>query len=185
MPGAHTVLGGTDVARFRPPGEPTERREGVFVGRILPHTGLNYLIEAMDPDVPLAIVGRRSRHSASDRLLAGLAEGKRIRFIEGQALESGEWAPPAEDPAIVATLQNALCVVLPSVRRTVFGPSIGVPELLGLVVLEGMACGAPAIVTDVSSLPEVVVDGETGFVVPPNGPGALRAKIPLAVGASR
>jgi glycosyltransferase involved in cell wall biosynthesis len=40
-----------------------------------------------------------------------------------------------------------------------------------------MACGAPAIVTNVASLPEVVVDGETGFIVPPNDPVALRTKL--------
>jgi glycosyltransferase involved in cell wall biosynthesis len=175
---ARTILGGTDVATFRPPTEPTERREVVFVGRILPHKGVNYLIEAMDADMSLAIVGRRWRHAAAfDRLLSTLAEGKRIRFVEGRAFESGVWAPHTEDPTIVATLQNALCVVLPSVHTTVFGDRYDIPELLGLVVLEGMACGAPAIVTDVCSLPEVVVDGETGFVVPPNDAGALRSKI--------
>src|SRR5204863_5377575 len=52
-----------------------------------------------------------------------------------------------------------------------------VPELLGQTPLEAMACGTPAIVTNVASLPEVVADGETGFVVPPNDPTALREKI--------
>jgi glycosyltransferase involved in cell wall biosynthesis len=40
-----------------------------------------------------------------------------------------------------------------------------------------MACGAPAICTDVASLPEVVEDGVTGFVVPPNDPQALGRKL--------
>jgi glycosyltransferase involved in cell wall biosynthesis len=40
-----------------------------------------------------------------------------------------------------------------------------------------MACGAPAICTDVASMPEVVEDGVTGFVVPPNDPEALRRKL--------
>ena len=50
-------------------------------------------------------------------------------------------------------------------------------ELLGQTLLEGMACGAPAIATDVCSLPEVVEDGVTGFIVPPNDPTALGEKI--------
>jgi len=52
-----------------------------------------------------------------------------------------------------------------------------VPELLGLVVLESMACGTPVIVTRVASLPELVEDGVTGFVVPPNDPGAIRDRL--------
>jgi glycosyltransferase involved in cell wall biosynthesis len=40
-----------------------------------------------------------------------------------------------------------------------------------------MACGRPAICTDVASMPEVVVDRDTGFVVPPNDPPALGAAI--------
>jgi starch synthase len=52
-----------------------------------------------------------------------------------------------------------------------------VPELLGQTLLEGMACGAPALCTDVASLPEVVENGVTGLVVPPNDPAALRQAI--------
>ena len=40
-----------------------------------------------------------------------------------------------------------------------------------------MACGTPAVCTDVASMPEVVAHGLTGFVVPPNDPAALRAKL--------
>ena len=40
-----------------------------------------------------------------------------------------------------------------------------------------MACGRPAICTDVASMPEVVVDGDTGYVVPPGNPAALGAAI--------
>ncbi|MFJ7975317.1 N-acetyl-alpha-D-glucosaminyl L-malate synthase BshA [Peribacillus sp. NPDC096379] len=37
-------------------------------------------------------------------------------------------------------------------------------ESFGLVLLEGMACGVPAIGTNVGGIPEVIVDGETGFI---------------------
>jgi starch synthase len=40
-----------------------------------------------------------------------------------------------------------------------------------------MACGTPVIVSDAGSLPELVTDGETGFVVPPNDPAAIRAAV--------
>jgi glycosyltransferase involved in cell wall biosynthesis len=40
-----------------------------------------------------------------------------------------------------------------------------------------MACGTPAIVSDAASLPELVEDGVTGFIVPPNDPAAIRGAI--------
>jgi glycosyltransferase involved in cell wall biosynthesis len=40
-----------------------------------------------------------------------------------------------------------------------------------------MACGTPAICTDVASMPEVVENGVTGFIVPPNDPAALGEKL--------
>jgi glycosyltransferase involved in cell wall biosynthesis len=78
---------------------------------------------------------------------------------------------------MVRAYRRALCVVLPSVYRDCYGAESRVPELLGQTLLEGMACGIPAICTDVASMPEVVVDGVTGFVVPPNDPTALGDKL--------
>ena len=40
-----------------------------------------------------------------------------------------------------------------------------------------LACEAPALCTRVASLPEVVDDGVTGFVVPPNDPAALGERL--------
>ena len=47
-------------------------------------------------------------------------------------------------------------------------------EGLGLVFLEAMASGLPVLSTNVSAIPEVVVDGETGLLVPPDDVGCLR-----------
>jgi alpha-maltose-1-phosphate synthase len=78
---------------------------------------------------------------------------------------------------LVAEYQNAMACVLPSVYWDVYGARTLVPELLGQTLLEAMACGTPAICTNVASMPEVVVDGSTGFVVRPNDPSALRAAL--------
>lgn len=48
-------------------------------------------------------------------------------------------------------------------------------EGLGLVFLEAMATGQPVLASGVSAVPEVVVDGETGRLVPPSDPGAWAA----------
>jgi glycosyltransferase involved in cell wall biosynthesis len=63
------------------------------------------------------------------------------------------------------------------VYRDCYGFESRVPELLGQTLIEGMACGTPAVCTAVASMPEVVADGETGFVVPPNDPPTLRARL--------
>ena len=70
-------------------------------------------------------------------------------------------------------------LVLPSVDRTCYGRPVRVSELLGLVAIEAMASGTPVIASRIGGLPEVVVDGETGFLVPP----ATRA--PYTSGSSR
>jgi glycosyltransferase involved in cell wall biosynthesis len=46
-------------------------------------------------------------------------------------------------------------------------------EGFGLVLLEAMAAGRPIVASRVATIPEVVVDGETGLLVPPGEPLAL------------
>ncbi|MCD4784523.1 MAG: N-acetyl-alpha-D-glucosaminyl L-malate synthase BshA [Candidatus Eremiobacteraeota bacterium] len=48
-----------------------------------------------------------------------------------------------------------------------------VKESFGLAVLEAAACGVPAVVTDIGGLPEVVINGETGFVTPAEDTSAM------------
>lgn len=50
-------------------------------------------------------------------------------------------------------------------------------EPLGMQVAEAGACGKPAVVTRVGGMPEIIVDGETGLVVPPEEPTALAEAI--------
>ena len=64
-------------------------------------------------------------------------------------------------------------VVLPSVYDDMYGGHTEIPELLGQTLLEGMACGTPAVGTHVASIPEIIEDGVTGLLVAPNNPAML------------
>lgn len=169
-PDAHVIYGGVDTERFRPdPGVPREGRV-LYVGRVLPHKGIHDLIRAVPRDLPLDIIG----HVRDDRYLADLerlAAGRRVTFRH----EVG-------DEELVDAYRRALCVVLPSVYRDFYGNTTRIPELLGQTLLEGMACGTPAVATDVASLPEVVEDGVTGFVVPAGRPEVLRERLERLAG---
>lgn len=164
-PWARVILGGVDTEKFSP--DPSVRRDGtvLFVGRLLPHKGVNDLVNAAPPDVPVELIGQAYNPRFLGDLKA-LAAGKRVNFRHD-----------CDDAALVRAYRKALCIVLPSVYRTLYGDQTKVPELLGQTLLEGMACGTPAICTNVASMPEVVEDGVTGFVVPPNDPDTLGNRI--------
>ena len=65
-------------------------------------------------------------------------------------------------------------VATPSVYKDMYGKEQPYTELLGLTSLEAMACGVPVVVSNAGSLPEIVTAGETGYIVPPGDPAALR-----------
>jgi glycosyltransferase involved in cell wall biosynthesis len=167
---AHVILGGVDTAKFSP--GVVAQDAVLFVGRLLPHKGIHDLIEAVGTDVPLRIVGRAMDPGYLNDLRARAA-GKCVTFLHD-----------TDDQQLVAEYRRAFCVVLPSVYTTPDGATTVVPELLGQTLLEAMACGRPAICTDVASMPEVVVDGETGYIVPPGQPAALGAAIMKCVADS-
>jgi glycosyltransferase involved in cell wall biosynthesis len=52
-------------------------------------------------------------------------------------------------------------------------------EAFGLVVIESMAVGTPVVAANVGGLPEIVRDGLDGFLVPPDNPGEIAAKLLL------
>jgi glycosyltransferase involved in cell wall biosynthesis len=166
LPRATVIYGGVDAMKFSPPPAGAARQiDCLFVGRLLPHKGVDTLIEAIPPGCRTLILG-----PAPDgrylRDLHRLAAAKPIAFRHD-----------SDDGALLEAYRSAKCVVLPSVYEDRYGGVTNVPELLGQTLLEGMACGAATIATAVASLPEVVIDGVTGFVVPPRDPARLRSAL--------
>jgi glycosyltransferase involved in cell wall biosynthesis len=164
---ARVIYGGVDPERFHPDPAVSRTNEVVVVSRLQPHKGINYVIDAVDDEMSLRIIGRPFAFAAKYReLLIERAAGKNVVFDE-----------ECDDTGLIRAYQRALCIVAPSVYNSVFGEYRPNTELLGLALLEGMACGRPGIASKVASLPELVEDGVTGFIVPANDPEAIRAKI--------
>ena len=158
------IYGGVDTQKFSP-GIRARSNTPLFVGRLLPHKGVDYLIEAVGGGIALDIVGR-IYHPGYFDLLKTRGQNKSVSFYTD-----------IDDQGLVKRYREALVTVLPSVYENCYGDRTHVPELLGLVALESLACGTPVILTDVGALPEIIEDGTTGFLVPPNNPRAIREKI--------
>lgn len=130
----------------------TSRRTVMFVGRITRQKGLSYFLQAakdLPDDVQLV-------------LAAGAPDTPEIKaeveslVAELSASRSGvTWIPEhLPQPELAALLTQTDLFVCPSIY-----------EPLGIVNLEAMACGAAVIGTATGGIPEVVVQGETGWLV--------------------
>jgi len=164
------IYGGVDPTRFRP--QPADARHGVlFVGRFTPHKGLDRLIGALPVGAELTCVGSFGHdpappESGYGELLRRLAQDRAVRFAGT--------VPDAELPEIY---RRAQVFVLPSVHRTVYGKHVAISELLGLSVLEAMGSGTPVVCSRIGGVPEIVRDGETGFLVEPGNVEELRDRL--------
>jgi glycosyltransferase involved in cell wall biosynthesis len=169
---ASVVYGGVDPARYRP--DPGATRAGVlFVGRLTPHKGVDRLLRALPDGAALTVVGTaghdpRPPESGYPALLAGLAAGRRVRFL-----------PAVSDLELAELYRRAAVLVLPSVHETCYGRRVAISELLGLAVIEAMASGTPVVCSRIGGLPEVVEEAETGFLVTPGDVGELRDRLAL------
>jgi glycosyltransferase involved in cell wall biosynthesis len=146
------IKGGVDAAYFCPQATRPERDRVLFVGRLLPHKGVDSLIEALPHNLPLTVCGRPYRADYEWRM-RHLAVGKQVEFVAD-----------ADDAKVRDLYRRAWVTVLPSVYQDCFGASHVAPELMGFALLESMACGTPVACSRVGAMPEYVRDGEVGFV---------------------
>lgn len=124
----------------------------LFVGDLTRDKGINILLQAYAglADVPpLVLLGRSTSAMPTE--------------LPENVIALGPW--PHE--AVMRAWQRSSVGLLPSLT----------PETFGIVVIEAMANGRPVIASRIGGLPDVVVEGETGFLVPPGDATALRDRL--------
>ena len=172
----HVVRNGIDTEEFKPDhgrsvldtyGIDADRPSVVFVGRITRQKGLIHLVRAasrLDPQTQLVLLaGAPDTPEIAREIGDAFAELERTR---GNVVWVEKMLPRAEVRQI---LSHATVFCTPSVY-----------EPLGIVNLEAMACETAVVASAVGGIPEVVVDGRTGYLVPYD---PARADDPEAVAA--
>lgn len=152
---------GVDLEKFRPAQEPVGTPLVVLPARMLWDKGVGVMAEAAR-----SLKGRREVRVA---LVGASDPGNPARIPEDTLQEWAaeglvEWWGFNKDMPEV--YRQAQVVALPSMGE-------GLPTAL----LEAAACERPIVATDVPGCREVVLDGETGLLVPPNDPAALAAAV--------
>jgi glycosyltransferase involved in cell wall biosynthesis len=135
----------------------------IFVGNIIPRKGCHFLLRALT-ELPkeswqLEIVGDLT------------VDAKHVRQLKIQASASAiseniHWHGRLSDADLARLLTNSQLLVLPSTY-----------EGFGIVYLEGMNHGLPAIATTSGAAHEIITDGVNGFLVPADCPAALAGHI--------
>lgn len=165
-----------------------ERRQGIAAG-IAPErivTVLNGLADAPAPPPPqpggprrVLFIGRLDRQKGFDILLrATEGLGHRLALRALGAAVVGDQALGAAERPDVALL--GWCDEARIRQELAWADLVVIPsrwEGFGLVALEAMRAGRAVLATRVGGLPEVIEDGRTGWLVPPEDPAALRAAL--------
>jgi glycosyltransferase involved in cell wall biosynthesis len=127
--------------------QPGKQEYFAFLGRIAPEKGLDRAIHiARECGIPLKIAAKVDKvdHEYYEERIRPLIDGKDVEYI-------GE----INDRQKPAFLSGAIALLVP----------IDWPEPFGLVMIEAMACGTPVIAFNRGSVPEIIEDGLTGFIV--------------------
>jgi colanic acid/amylovoran biosynthesis glycosyltransferase len=156
---------GIDCTHFHPSPESSLPNLILFVGRLVEKKGLKYLIEAMTtvsakvPAASLVVIGDGPLRASLESQAAGL--GACCSFLGAQNHEE-----------VCRWLKRATLLCVPSTEAD-NGDSEGLP----IVLAEAQAMGVPVVSTQHAGIPELVIDGVTGQLVPERDSAALAEAI--------
>jgi glycosyltransferase involved in cell wall biosynthesis len=128
--------------------QPSKHDYLAVLGRIAPEKGVDRAIKiAMRCGIPLKIAAKvdRADQDYYDQLISPLITGNPLVEYIGEISDNEK----------SEFLSGAMGLLLP----------IDWPEPFGLVMIESMACGTPVIAYNRGSVPEIIEDGLTGFIV--------------------
>ncbi|MDP3972403.1 MAG: glycosyltransferase, partial [Candidatus Nanopelagicales bacterium] len=125
----------------------------LFVGRIARQKGISHLLAAaqlFDPSIPVVLLA-----SSPDTPELGAEVAAEVEKLRAQRAAVHWIDTQLSRSDVIQFLSHCLLFACPSIY-----------EPLGIVNLEAMACSAPVVASAVGGIPEVVVDGVTGRLVP-------------------
>lgn len=124
----------------------------LFVGRIDPEKGVHHAM-----DTAIALRKKLIIAAKLDAQVPAIEEYFRTEVKPRLDAHPDliEWVGEVEEPERNQLMKDALCFLHP----------VTWPEPFGLTLIESMACGAPVVAFGLGSIPEIVRDGQTGFVV--------------------
>jgi len=173
----HRVYNGMDLTRFPAPDDETAHSTGpsrtgtapyhvpriISTGRLVAFKGFEYLIDAC------ADLARRGREFTCEIIGDGPLRGDLEARIEKLNLSDRvHLVGSLSQGAVLEKLRSADIFALASVTD-----AQGASDVFPTVIIEAMAAARPVVSTQLAGIPESVVDGETGLLVPPEDTMAL------------
>ncbi len=179
LPVSHSVAEQTQLAKYHVPyriipnfipddeetsGEDTEETQALleqlpvgdfllYVGDIMPDKGVDVLLQAhtqLNSPLPLVLIGRP-------------ISGYDLARLPSNVLHLGRWP----HSAIMQAWRRCAIALIPSIC----------PDACPTVAMEAMAMGRPIVASRIGGLTDIINDEQTGLLVPPGDPQALRDAI--------
>jgi len=157
-----------DLDKFKPEKKFSERGNLIgYIGRLSQEKGIMNLLAAMpqiqewdgDSEVEILIAGDGPLQEKVKRFFDDRNFDNNVKFMG--------WIPHDEIPRY---LNELALLILPSYT-----------EGLPFIMLEAMACGTPVLATPVGAIPDVIKDGETGFIMENNNPECIARNVKRAL----